>query len=143
MIRKTILICLACLCLLAAMTGCTNSPDPNVDFDYSIYEPAEANEKLASIVKNPGEYLGKTLKITGEFQWNATYENATVFTIRPNYTEYGLELPFQLKNPWQSPEEWPERAVSMCIVGTLQIIETPDGGTRLALVDAEIVKIDK
>lgn len=143
MTRKIILICLACLCLMAAMTACAAKPDPNVDIDYSIYEPKEADEKLSAIMKNPGDYIGKTLKITGEFQWDATYATEAIFTIRTNYGQYGLELPFQLKEPWQSPDEWPERAVSMCLVGTLQIIETPDGGTRLALVDAEIVKIDK
>ena len=143
MTRKIILICLACFCLITAMTGCTAQPDPNVDIDYSIYEPKEADEKLSVIMKSPGDYIGKTLKITGEFQWDATYETETIFTIRTNYGQYGLELPFQLKEPWQSPDEWPERAVSMCLIGTLQIIETPDGGTRLALVNAEIVKIDK
>ncbi len=143
MIRKTILICLACLCLLAAMTGCANRPDPNVDFDYSIYAPEEANKQLDIIMQAPEDYIGKTLKITGEFHWSTTYDSSVEFAIRPNYTKYGAELPFQLKAPWQSPDEWPERAASMCLVGTLQIIETPDGGTRLALVDAEIVKIDK
>ena len=143
MTKRIIAICLTCICMVGLLAGCANKPDPNVDIDYSIYEPKEADEKLSVIMKSPGDYIGKTLKITGEFQWKTTYETETIFAIRPNYTKYGIELPFQLKEPWQSPDEWPERAVSMCLIGTLQIIETPDGGTRLALVNAEIVKIDK
>lgn len=146
MTHKIIVICLICLAVMTVMAGCTPTPkpDPKVDLDYSIYEPEEAHKRLTHILDNPESYLGQTLKISGAFRWHVeSYDAATEFWILPKYNEYGMVLPFQLKTPWETPDEWLEKDTSICIIGTLQLVPTNTGGTCLALVNAEIVDIEE
>lgn len=126
---KKITIILLFLFLFLVLTSCSKKIDSSVDFDYSIYNNAQTYEYVVLMNRNKNEFIGKTIKITGNYG-----ESGTIKAL--NYLDAGrccgAEIEFVLKEGLTYPKVDTEATIK----GTISSY-TSGKTVTLQIIDAE------
>lgn len=97
--------------------------DEEVDVDLSAMSREMAATIVATIWDNSEQYIGKTIRVTGEYtgyvnpSTNVRYDSVIVYVDPSGCCTYGLE--FVLTDEYKYPDDYPDEGATICVVGVL------------------------
>lgn len=139
---------LPCLVALTLLIGCqsTASEESDVDIDISVLSATMAYSQAYIMEQNPEDYVGKTVRISGEY---AFYEDTNTNRVRgwamiadaSACCSTGIEL--ALDDSYVYPGDYPSRGDVITAVGTFSLNEemAAIGYNSLVVVDSVIESI--
>jgi len=141
---------LLCICLLAALaTGCSEGYKANVngiDVDISEMTNLLAYSQVVHILDTPADYIGKTLKIRGQyfssyFEQTGLYHHFVVVGDEELCCQMGMEFVLKGKNSY--PEDYPVQDAEIEVVGIFESYDL-SGSTlyRMAINDIMVLETE-
>ncbi|MBO4697007.1 MAG: hypothetical protein J5643_07005 [Lachnospiraceae bacterium] len=117
--------------------------DETVDVDLSPMSREMAATMIATIWGNSEQYVGKTIRVTGEYNgvaypdYNIRYDNVLTYVDPSGCCSYGFE--FVLVDEYAFPDDYPDEGATICVVGVLDTY-IDDGVEYCTLRNAKKVK---
>ncbi len=133
---KRMLLLLLCLSLLLAGCGGSDGAKTGVDVDLTAMSSTVVFGEVSSMVYEPENYIGKTVRMAGTFNVVESGEIRYFSCLIADATaccKQGLE--FELREPRTYPEEYPRFGAEITVVGTFETYEE-DGMTYCRVADA-------
>ena len=97
--------------------------EETVDVDLSPMSREMAATMIATIWDNPEQYVGKTIRVTGEYSGYVNpatkirYDNVLTYVDPSGCCSYGFE--FVLVDEYAFPDDYPDEGATICVVGVL------------------------
>ena len=110
--------------LMCAAAGCTTPPSPgDVDVDLTQMSDFLANAKIDNIMNNPKIYVGKTIKMRGEYYVTyststSTYYHSVVIWDATACCPKGFE--FVLNGDYSYPADYPAKDTKIEVTGVFK-----------------------
>ncbi len=134
---------LSALMILCAFSSCSYAATTaKPDIDFTKFSSVMLYSGVFNILANPSAYLGKTIKIRGQFDW-ARDENTgkTFFGVIVSDASAccSTGFDFVLKDSYSFPSDYPKRGNTITVLGKLERYKEGED-TYFHLVDADLVK---
>lgn len=139
--KLTAFIIVAALALAFVSCGKTQTAEKNVDVDLTQLTSVLVYSEVYNMLVKPGEYVGKTVKMSGRFsaaysEETGLYYPAVIIKDATACCSQGME--FVLRGEPEYPGGYPEQSAEITVVGTFETYDE-NGNLYCHLVNAEIV----
>ena len=140
--KNFLLLFLIVLLTGLSAAGCSagTEPDADVDVDLTALSTTMAQAEFQNILSNQGDYLGKTIKVRGQYY-------SLIIDRTGNHHHYVIVVPgdeccmmgfeFKLSGDYTYPDDYPEQKVMIEVTGTLERYEEL-GNSYLHLAAADM-----
>lgn len=133
---KKIICLLLILQILICVSACENSKSQNDNteetvstVDLTVFSDIMVYSQIYNIITNPTDYLGKIIKLTGNFAFFEDSANGNQYFACLVNDETGccsLGFEFVLDGNFSYPEDYPSPGTEVTVTGTLETYE--EGG---------------
>lgn len=114
--------------------------DKEVDVDISALSVTMAYAEVYAMTAYPDEYLGKTVKITGEFTTFTSGDSVYFVVLIMDETACCIQgIEFALEGDFVYPNDYPVEGETITVVGTYSLYEE-DGVNYIELADAVMIE---